>query len=88
MIGDGPLGGFRVAARKITDIRLSADSVQEILGVGSTPQDLDFGELLDHLTVKYGITYDVLDEADMPHWDVEACWDPSQSPCTFDPTFS
>lgn len=76
MIGNGPLGGFRVAGRSIAQIRLSADNVRRELEIGSTPQDVDFGLLLDKLTVKYGITYDVLDSVEMPYQDVEACWDP------------
>lgn len=76
MIGDGPLGGFRVAGRGVADIRVSADNVRRILGIGDTPQEINIGLLLDHLSVKYSITYDVLDPDEMPHPDVEACWDP------------
>lgn len=76
MIGDGPLGGFRVAGRGVADIRVSADNVRRILDIGDTPQDIDIGRLLDRLSVKYSITYDVIDTDEMPHPDVEACWDP------------
>jgi hypothetical protein len=76
MIGEGPLGGFRVASRSILDIRASADNVRRILNIGDNPQDIDFGLLLDCLSVKYGIHYDVLERDEMPHEDVEACWDP------------
>ncbi|MCP5228096.1 ImmA/IrrE family metallo-endopeptidase [Accumulibacter sp.] len=76
MIGDGPLGGFRVAGRSIADIRVSADNVRRILGIGNAPQDMDIGLLLDRLSVTYGITYDVLYVDEMPHPEVEACWDP------------
>lgn len=76
MIGNGPLKGFRVAGLKIADIRISADNVRSILEIGDTPQDINIGLLLDRLSVKYGITYDVLDPVDMPYEDIEACWDP------------
>lgn len=76
MIGDGPLGGFRVAGRGVADIRLSADNVRRILEIGDAPQSINIGLLLDRLSVKYGITYDVLEPDEMPHSDVEACWDP------------
>lgn len=76
MIGDGPLGGFRVAGRSVADIRLSADNVRQILEIGDAPQDIDIGLLLDHLSVKYSITYDVLEPEEMPHPGIEACWDP------------
>lgn len=76
MIGDGPLEGFMVAARSVADIRLSADNVRQILEIGDAPQDMDIGSLLDTLSVKYSITYDVLDASDMPHPKIEACWDP------------
>lgn len=76
MIGDGPLGGFRVAGRGVADIRVSADNVRRILDIGDAPQDIDVGRLLDRLSVKYSITYDVIDHDEMPHPDVEACWDP------------
>jgi len=76
MIGEGPLGGFRVASRSILDIRVSADNVRQILNIGDNPQDVNFGLLLDCLSVKYGIHYDVLELDEMPHEDVEACWDP------------
>lgn len=76
MIGDGPLGGFRVTGRGVADIRQSADNVRRVLGVADSPQNVDIGLLLDHLSVKYGITYDVLESDEMPHSDVEACWDP------------
>lgn len=76
MIGEGPLGGFRVVGRSIADIRVSADNVRQVLGVGDNPQDIDFGWFLDWLSVKYGITYDVVEPHEMPHHDVEACWDP------------
>lgn len=76
MIGNGPLGGFRVAGRGVAEIRVSANNVRRILEIGDTPQDIDIGLLLDRLSVKYSITYDVLDPDEMPHEDVEACWDP------------
>lgn len=76
MIGDGPLGGFRVAGRRIAEIRISANNVRQILEIGDTPQDIDVGRFLDQLSVKYSITYDVLDPDEMPYADVEACWDP------------
>lgn len=76
MIGDGPLGGFRVAGRGVADIRMSADNVRRILEIGDAPQDIDIGLLLDRLSVTYSITYDVLEPDEMPHPDVEACWDP------------
>lgn len=76
MIGNGPLGGFRVAGRGIAEIRVSANNVRQILGIGEAPQDVDIGLLLDRLSVKYSITYDVLEADEMPHEDVEACWDP------------
>lgn len=76
MIGEGPLGGFRVRGRSIDDIRMSADNVREVLGIGDAPQKVDVGLLLDKLSVEYGITYDVLDKRDMPHPEVEACWEP------------
>ncbi|PXX73714.1 ImmA/IrrE family metallo-endopeptidase [Rivihabitans pingtungensis] len=76
MIGNGPLGGFRVAGRRVAEIRVSANNVRRILGIGGTPQDINVGLLLDQLSVKYSITYDVLESADMPHRDIEACWDP------------
>lgn len=76
MIGDGPLGGFRVAPRGVATIRTSADNVRHVLKIGDSPQDVHLGSLLDRLTVEYGITYDVLEADDMPHPDVEACWDP------------
>lgn len=76
MIGDGPLGGFRVAGRSIPDIRCSADNVRRVLAIGDAPQDIDMGLLLDRLSIQYGITYDVLEPEDMPHLDVEACWEP------------
>lgn len=76
MIGNGPLGGFRVAGRRITDIRVSADNVRRVLEIGGAPQDLNIGLFLDRLSVKYSITYDVLEPDEMPHPDVEACWDP------------
>lgn len=76
MIGDGPLGGFRVAGRGVADIRVSADNVRRVLDVGDAPQDIDIGLLLDLLSVKYSITYDVLEPEEMPYPDVEACWDP------------
>tara|TARA_R110001583_G_scaffold195554_1_gene376081 strand:+ start:8905 stop:9351 length:447 start_codon:yes stop_codon:yes gene_type:complete len=37
---------------------------------------MDVGLLLDRLSVKYGVTYDVLEPNEMPHPDIEACWDP------------
>lgn len=76
MIGDGPLNGFRVAGLGVAAIRMSADNVREILEIGDAPQVMDIGLLLDLLSVKYSITYDVLDADEMPHPDVEACWDP------------
>lgn len=76
MIGNGPLRGFRVPARRIADIRVAADNVRRILEIGDAPQHIDIGLLLDRLTVNYGLTYDVLDADEMPHEDVEACWDP------------
>lgn len=76
MIGNGPLNGFRVAGRKIADIRMSADNVRRILEIGDAPQDIKIGLFLDRLSVKYGMSYDVLDPKDMPYEDVEACWDP------------
>lgn len=76
MIGNGPLQGFRVAGLRIADIRSSADNVRSVLGIGNEPQAIDFGLLLDHLSVKYSITYDVLEPHEMPYPDVEACWDP------------
>lgn len=76
MIGNGPLGGFRVAGRGVAEIRISANNVRRILEIGDTPQDIDVGRLLDRLSVKYSITYDVLEPDEMPHEDVEACWDP------------
>lgn len=76
MIGNGPLGGFRVAGRGVAEIRVSANNVRRILEIGDTPQDIDIGLLLDRLSVKYSITYDVLYPDEMPHEDVEACWDP------------
>lgn len=76
MIGNGPLGGFRVTGRGIAEIRVSANNVRRILEIGDAPQAIDFGLLLDGLSVKYSITYDVLEPDEMPHEDVEACWDP------------
>lgn len=76
MIGNGPLGGFRVAGRGVAEIRVSANNVRRILEIGNAPQDIDVGLLLDRLSVKYSITYDVLEPDEMPHEDVEACWDP------------
>lgn len=76
MIGNGPLGGFRVAGRGVAEIRVSANNVRRILEIGDAPQDIDVGLLLDRLSVKYSITYDVLEPGEMPHEDVEACWDP------------
>ncbi len=76
MIGNGPFGGFRVAGRGVAEIRVSANNVRQILDIGDAPQDIDIGLLLDRLSVKYGITYDVLDPEEMPYEDVEACWDP------------
>lgn len=76
MIGNGPLGGFRVAGRGVAEIRVSADNVRRILEIEDTPQDIDVGLFLDRLSVKYSITYDVLEREEMPHEDVEACWDP------------
>lgn len=76
MIGDGPFQGFKVAPRGVAEIRISANAVRCLLGIGDNPQDTDLGLLLDQLTVKYGITYDVLEADDMPHPDVESCWHP------------
>lgn len=76
MIGDGPFGGFRVAGLGVEHIRVSADNVRRILEIGDAPQDIDMGLFLDRLSVKYSITYDVLEPEKMPHPDVEACWDP------------
>jgi hypothetical protein len=55
---------------------MSADNVRQILEIGDAPQNIDVGLLLDLLNVKYSITYDVLEPDEMPHPDVEACWDP------------
>lgn len=76
MIGDGPLGGFRVAGRSIAEIRVSANNVRRILDIGDNPKDINIGLLLDRLSVKYSITYDVLELDEMPREDIEACWDP------------
>lgn len=76
MIGNGPLGGFRVSGLRINDIRNSADGVRNILGIGDTPQDVNLGSLLDRLSVEYAISYDVLEPSDMPNEGIEACWEP------------
>ncbi|WP_374340254.1 ImmA/IrrE family metallo-endopeptidase [Methyloversatilis sp.] len=75
MIGEGPLGGFRVAPRGIDIIRQGALNVADVLGVNGRPQDIQFGLLLDRLSL-CGLTYDVVESSDLPHQDVEACWDP------------
>lgn len=74
MIGDGPLGGFRVPPCGVAQIRLSADNVRRVLNIRDAPQHINFPALLDRLSVDYAITYDVLDEAEMPHEGVEACF--------------
>lgn len=76
MIGDGPLGGFKVTGRSIAEIRISANNVRRILEIGDNPKAISIGLLLDSLSVKYGINYDVLELSEMPHEDIEACWDP------------
>lgn len=75
MIGDGPLNGFRVQPRNIHSIRQSANAVRELLGIGDNIKELSMSRFLDDLA-SYGVTYDVLEEDDMPHVGVEACCDP------------
>lgn len=72
MIGTGPRNGFRVPGRSVSVIRQSAASVSSFLGVADTVQDLCISDFLEEL-FKFGITYDVLQIAEMPHAGVEAC---------------
>lgn len=77
MIGNGPCSGFKVAALSIEDIRASANNVRRILGINEPYQNINIGLLLDKLNVEYNISYDVLEPDEMPHPEIEACWDPN-----------
>lgn len=76
MIGNGPHSGFRVSGLRVEEIRFAADRVRAILEIGDAPQNVKIYRLLDLLSVKYGITFDVLDPDEMPHLGVEGCWEP------------
>lgn len=77
MIGNGPLHGFRVPPTSVQHIRLVADHARQVLEIGEHVGALNIGYLLERLT-EYGITYDVLEESEMPHLDVEACCIPER----------
>lgn len=74
IVGHGPLNGFKVSPRSTADIRLHAQRLRALFGI--TGSRFNAERALEDLT-KYGITVDVVDDADadLPRG-VEACWVP------------
>jgi len=73
MFGQGPLKGFRVPGKRISDIRLVAERARGALGI-TFP--IRLGHFLEHLS-NYSITVDVLEDGGtgLPAG-IEACWIP------------
>lgn len=69
--------GDVVAPRKIVDIRSSANETRKLLNI--EVGDTDTWNLLDRLSVHYGVDYDVVEDHQMPHHHAEACCIPSQA---------
>lgn len=78
MLGNGPLNGFRVPPLSTGNIRCTADNVRQILQIGEKVTQLKMGRFLDELSVQYNISYDVLEQHEMPHHGVEACCIPEK----------
>jgi hypothetical protein len=73
MFGQGPLKGFRVPGKRISDIRQTAERARAALGI-TFP--IRLGHFLERLSI-YSITVDVLEDgANGLPAGVEACWIP------------
>ena len=69
--------GDVVSPRKITEIRSIATTTRKLLGL--EVGDTNTWRLLDRLSVEYGVTYDVVEDHEMPHHHAEACCIPDQA---------